>query len=186
MVARKKFDPTSRASEDLTGYWGVIDSDHAYIHRGLAWTAVVNTGAISALYKISFKTPTVASREYIHWRPLGMTTSAQYCQIELYKGDTFSGGTTVVPTNRNDNSTNVSAMQTFAKGTTVTLSGTLKGSFGIGTAGNPAARTGGGSCASKELVLAPNTSYSIGITPDAETTCILELFWYQADCCIIE
>ena len=171
----------NKAIESLTGYMGAISSDHAYIHRGMAYTAVVNTGSISALYKISFKTPTVASGKFIHWRPLCISTSAEYCQIDLYMGDTFSGGTTVVPTNRNDNSDNTSAIQTFAKGTTVTLSGTLKKSCGIGTTGIPTATSGGsGGAADQELVFSPNTSYSLGITPAGATTCIFEFFWYEA------
>lgn len=171
----------NKAIENFTGYMGVIGSDHAYVHKGLAFTAVINTGSISVLYKISFTTPTVASEKYIHWRPIGITTSADYCQVELYQGDTFSGGSTVTPINRNRNSSTTTAMQTFAKGTTVTLSGTLISSTGIGASGNPSARAGGGAAADQELLLLPNTSYSIGITPDSATTCILELFWYEED-----
>ena len=135
----------NKAVEAFTGYMGVIGSDHAYVHKGLAFTSVVNTGSIDALYKISFTTPTVASGLWIHWRPIGITTSAQYCQVELYEGDTFSSGSTVAPINRNRNSTTATTMQTFSKGTTVTLSGTLLASTGIGSAGNPVAQSGGGS-----------------------------------------
>jgi hypothetical protein len=171
----------NKASENLTGYLGVISSDHAYVHKGLALTAVVNTGSISAAYKISFKTPTVASGKFIHWRPIGITTSADYCQVDFYEGDAFTGGTTVVPINRNRLSAVTSSMQTFAKGTTVTLAGTLLASTGIGTSGNPASQAGGGAGADQELVLKQDEEYSFLITPDGATTCVLDLFWYEED-----
>ena len=171
----------NKSIESFTGYMGVIDSDHAYVHQGLAFTAVVNTGVISALYKISFKTPTVASGKFVHWRPCCITSSAEYCKIEIYEGDTFSSGTTVVPINRNRNSSTATTVQTFAKGTTVTLSGTLIESTGIGSTGIPTARAGGASGAEQELLLKQNESYSIGITPAGATTCIFNLFWYEED-----
>ena len=31
------------AIEKLTGYMGVIDSDHAYVHQGIAFTSIINT-----------------------------------------------------------------------------------------------------------------------------------------------
>ena len=169
----------NRASESFTGHLATIGSDHAYVHKGLAFTAIVNTGAISELYKISLKTPTVASGQYIHWRPIGLTSSAAYCKIEIYQGDTFSGGAAVTPINRNRNSSTVTTMQSFAKGTTVTLSGTLLSSTGVGSAGNPTAQRGGGAMADQELLLLPNTSYSHGVTPSGSTTCIFEFFWYE-------
>ena len=62
--------------ESLTGYIGVIDSDHAYIHASLAYTSLINTGSISAAYRIGFTTPTVASGKEIHWRPIVISSSA--------------------------------------------------------------------------------------------------------------
>ena len=54
--------------ESLTGYIGTIGSDHAYIHNGIAFTAVIDVGSISGAYDIAFKTPT---NKYVHWRPIG-------------------------------------------------------------------------------------------------------------------
>ena len=179
MVARKKYDALSRANEDLTGYWGTIDSDHAYIHKGIAYKAIINTGSISAAYDIGFTTPTVASGKYIHWRPIGITSSADYVDIQLTEDETISGGTTVTPVNMNRLTTHTSDMQAFAKGVTCTPAGTLIDSTGIGSSGNPTAKAGGGAGAEQEIVLKQNTKYCITLTPDSATTCILQLFWYE-------
>ena len=166
------------AIERFTGYVGSISSDHAYVHKGYAFTAIVNTGSISAAYDIAFKTPLVANA-YVHWRPIGISSSANYVSFNLYEGDAFTSGSTVTPINRNRNSSATSDMQTFVKGATVSPSGTIIQAGGIGTSGTPTARSGGGSAADQELVLKPNTSYVLTLVPAGATTCILELFWYE-------
>ena len=168
-----------QSQENLTKYWGIIESDHAYIHGGIAFTAIIDTGSISTAYNIYFTTPTVASGKYIHWRPIGIQTSADYVKYELREGDAASAGTAVTPINRNRLSTATSNMQAVAKGATSSAVGTLIQLGGIGAAGNPASRSGGGSAASEEIVLKQNTNYVVKLTPDGATTCTLELFWYE-------
>ena len=168
-----------QGQEDLTGYTAVIDSDHAYIHDGIAFTAIINTGAISAAYDIAFTTPDSNSGKYIHWRPIGIDSSADYVDFVLREGDTFSSGTTVTPINRNRLSDKLSGMQTFVYNATCTPAGTIIQRGGIGTTGNPTVLAGGGSSASQELVLKQNTNYVLTLTPAGETTCNLELYWYE-------
>lgn len=165
--------------EGLTGYKGVIDSDHAYIHKSLAYTAIIDTGSISAAYDIAFTTPTVLSGKEVHWRPIGITTSADYVQFTLREGYTYSAGTAVTPINRNRASVQVTKMQSFVKNATSTPTGTIISIGGIGAAGNPTARTGGGSAASQELMLKQNETYVLTLVPSGTTTCTLELFWYE-------
>jgi hypothetical protein len=167
--------------ERLTGYIGTIGSDHAYIHKGIAFTAVIDVGSISAAYDIAFKTPKVESGKFVHWRPIGLQTSADYVKIELREGDSFSSGTAVTPINRNRISDNVSVMQTFVKNATATPAGTLIGIGGIGTLGNAASRSGGGAGADEEIVLKQNTNYILTITPAGATSVTAELFWYEED-----
>lgn len=167
--------------EALTDYFGVIDSDHAYIHDGLAFTSIINTGSISAAYDIAFKTPTVASDKYIHWRPIGITSSANYVDVTLREGDTWSSGTTVTPINRNRLSTDTSNMQSFAYNVTSSPSGTIIQSSGIGASGNAVSRSGGGGQANEELVLKQDTDYVLTLTPSGATICVLSLFWYEED-----
>lgn len=169
----------NNAIERFTGYIGVIGSDHAYVHQGLAFTAIIDTGSISAAYDIAFTTPTVASGKYIHWRPIGMSSSADYVDVKLREGDTFSAGTAVTPINRNRNSTATTSMQTFVYNATSTPTGTIIQAVGVGTAGNAVSQAGGGAAADQELLLKPNTNYVLTLTPDGATSCVLELFWYE-------
>lgn len=165
--------------ERLTGYVGTIGSDHAYIHDGIAFTSIISAAAVAAAYDIAFTTPTVESGKFIHWRPIGITTSADYVDVKLREGDSFSGGSTITPINRNRLSTNTSKMQAFVANATATPSGTVVQSTGIGTAGNAAARGGGGAGAEQELVLKQNTNYVLTLTPDSATDIIASLFWYE-------
>lgn len=179
MLQEKLVNNFEGTFEHLTGFLAQIESDHAYIHDGKAFTAIIDTGSISAAYDIAFKTPTVASGKYVHWRPIGIQTSADYVKFTLYEGDTFSGGTAVTPINRNRLSSKTSQMQSFVKNATATPTGTIIQIGGIGTTGNPTALYGGGSAASQELVLKQNTNYVLTIVPSGTTTCTLELFWYE-------
>ena len=172
----------NRASESLTGFLGVIDSDHAYVHLGIAYKAIINTGSISAAYDIGFTTPKVADGKFIHWRPIGITSSADYVDVKLTEGETFTGGTTVIPVNMNRMAVaNATTMQSFAKGVTCTPSGTIIDATGIGESGNRSTRGGGGIGANEELVLKQNTKYVITLDPDGATICTLQLFWYEED-----
>lgn len=159
----------------------VVQSDHAYIHDGMAYDALINIGTISSAYNISFKTPTVASGKFIHWRPTDITTSENYIQVILYEGDTYTGGTAVTPVNRNRNSPNTSTMQVVAKGTTSTPSGTIIDIFGIGSAGTRQARSGSSSGSEQERVLKPDTIYTLALTPAGSTDVTTTLFWYEED-----
>jgi len=169
-----------QGQEELTGYTATISSDHAYIHDGIAFTAIINTGSISAAYDIAFTAP-AASAGYMHWRPVGLQSSADFVSYTLYEGDSFSAGTAVTPINRNRNSSNTSAVTDMVKGATATPTGTIIDSGGIGTSGNPASQGGGGDRASEELVLKPEETYVLTLVPDGATTCILKLFWYEEE-----
>lgn len=167
--------------EGLTKYKGVINSDHAYVHQGKAFTAVISTGSISAVYRIAFQTPTVASGKFIHWRPVAASTSAAYISIKLTEEETYTGGSAVTPINRNRNIAAVTTMQAFVHNVTASPSGTVLQSLGLGTAGVPANNAGGGASSSQEIVLKPNTIYLVSITPAAATQVELDLFWYEED-----
>jgi hypothetical protein len=170
--------------EDVTGYTGTISSEHAYIHDGMAYSAVINCGSISSAYNISFTTPP-ADKGYIHYRPLGITTSANYVGIILTEVETFSSGTAVTIFNRNRLLASLepakfkTKMTSLKQGTTCTPSGTAIVNTGMGTSGVPSARSGGNDASASELVLIPNTTYNIALTPAGATTVTVELFWYE-------
>lgn len=174
-------NPMSKTKEALTGYIGVISSDHAYIHKGIGKTINIQTGPISSVYRIGFTTPDVASNQWAHWRPIGLTTSADYVKAELTEADSFSGGTDILSDifTRNRNQPDTTDMQAFAKGVTSTPVGTILQQAGIGASGNPSSQSGGGGGADEEIVLKPNTDYVITLTPDGATEVLLTLFWYE-------
>lgn len=168
--------------EYLTGYTAVIQSDHAYIHQGLGFSGLVDAGSISSTYYIGFTTPSVASGKYIHWRPIGIQSSADYVSVKIYEGDTFSGGDAVTPINRNRAmATTTSNMQAFSSDVTSSPSGTIIYLTGIGVSGNPASQSGGGGSANEEILLKANTNYVIEIDPDGATNVTMELFWYEEE-----
>lgn len=181
MSEKRLTEIAEQSQECLTKYTGVISSDHAYIHDGKAFTAIIETGSISAAYDIAFKTPSVASGKFIHWRPTGVDTSADYVLFTLREGDTYSAGTAVTPINRNRLSSDTTNMQSFVKGATATPTGTIIQQAGIGAAGNPVSRSGGGSGADEEIVLKQNEEYVLTLTPAGATTVTLSLFWYEED-----
>lgn len=165
--------------EGLTKYMGVIGSDHAYIHDGIAFSGIINTGSISAAYDIAFTAPAESEGVFMHWRPLGIDSSADAISFTLYEGDSFSSGTAVTPVNRNRNSTKQSKVTTLVKNATATPTGTIIQAGQVGTDGNPASQAGGGAAASQEIVLKPGENYVLTIVPAGSTTVVLTLFWYE-------
>lgn len=165
------------STDEFTGFGVEITGDHSYIHRGMAFTAVIDAGSISSAYKISFTTP-AATVGYVHWRPIGITTSANYVAMALYEGDAYTSGTAVTPINRNRNNVAASGVS-MVKGSTVTPAGTVIDIGGFGTAGNPAAAMGGAGGANEELVLKPATKYTLLLTPAGATLVTAKLFWYE-------
>lgn len=181
MSEKRLTEIAEQSQECLTKYTGVISSDHAYIHDGKAFTAILSTGSISAVYRVGFTTPSVASGKFVHWRPLEIKSSADYVDIQLTEDDSFTGGATITPINRNRLSADTSNMQTFSNGVTSTPTGILIQATGIGVSGNIFSQSGGGSGEEQELVLKQNTSYVITLTPGGATTVRASLFWYEED-----
>lgn len=166
----------------LTGFYTVIQSDHRYIHRGWAFSGIIDLGSISTTQYIGFTTPSVESGKYVHWRPIGADTSANFIKATLYEGDSYTGGSSVTPINRNRVLSDITtSMQDFSTGVTATPAGTKIQLAGIGTSGNPSARSGGAGGSEQELVLKANTSYVIEIVPDGATNATFDLYWYEED-----
>ncbi len=181
MSEKKLTEIFTESQEKLTGFIANIGSDHAYIHQGIAYTSIVTTPSISAAYRLAFKTPAAASGIFIHWRPIGITSSANYVDFAITEAETYTGGTAVTPINRNRISSNTSSMQAFAYGVTSTPAGVIIDKSGIGTSGTPRARSGGGTGAEQELVLKQDTTYVVTLTPAGATIVNLSLFWYEEE-----
>ena len=171
--------------EGLTGYVGQISSDHAYIHKGQGFVVPLLTGSLSsgATYKIAFTTPSAESGKYVHWRPSGGGGFSVGTSIETFEGSTsVSGGTDLTPLNKNRNIPVASIMQSFKGGVTVGADGTRIQILSSGSAGSGSANQGGSGASSLELVLKPDTVYTVTITNRSASTATLvglELWWYE-------
>lgn len=176
-------------TEKLTGYTGVISSDHAYIHKGISFMVTGITGSISAggTYKFRFKTPdansptTAYDQKYIHWRPAGVDGISTGVTYELYEAPTASAGSDATILNRNRNHSRTSQMQAFTAGATVS-GGTRVQIIGGGTGSTGSANAGGGAAAEHEILLKPNTDYGIVLTNRSGSTATLityEFYWYE-------
>lgn len=178
MVVRHNLDQ----SDKFTGYPVGINGDHAYIHKGLAFSLSGTTGSLAAAatYSISFTTP--ASGKYVHWRPSGISSTANTLQVRVAEASIMTGGSAAVPFNRNRNSKNTS-IATISIGATLSTEGSIffYGQVGAGT--NAANASGGGNNGSaEEWVLKPATTYSIRFENIGATTATVgyyNLFWYE-------
>lgn len=175
------------AFERFTGFLSVIQSDHAYIHHGLAFTYIGTTGNLSASAStsIEFTTPTVASGKYVHFRPTFLSSSANYLTMSLQEASTTTGGSDVLSSikNRNRISSNTSSMQTLKTGVTVSVAGTEIDLIATGVSGGETNKSGGqGGGADQELVLKQNTKYTITFTNAGTVTATIglyKIFWYE-------
>lgn len=169
--------------EGLTGYMAVIQSDHAYVHKSLAYTISLDLGNISSAYYIALETPAASTGKEIHFRPtgVGISTNAEAVKYVLYEGPTsYSGGTVYVPFNRNRDSVQVSK-STVKYGVTPVLGSAISlDNAHIGTTGRPVARSGGASGGGvDEIILKSDTTYIFAFTPTGETGCTFNSFWYE-------
>ena len=173
--------------ERFTGFMPVIQSDHAYIHAGLGFSYIATTGtlAASATTSIEFTTPTVASGKFIHLRPTFLSSSENYMTMSINEASTATGGSSVLTSilNRNRNSATASGMQTLKTGVTVSVAGAQIDTFATGIAGGRADNSGGqNGGANEEIVLIPNTKYTITFANSGTVTAtvgIYKLFWYE-------
>lgn len=168
----------------VTGFLTYISGDHRYIHEGRAYTYLGNTGSLAAgsgTYSIAITTPVDTSGIRLHFRPVKFSATANLMLMTVAEGSTVTGGTAATPINRNRNSANTSKA-TLLYGVTVSAPGSTVAQAAIGGGSNPANAIGGGNGASEELVLKPNTTYSIKIDNIGSTTAstgYFEVFWYE-------
>ena len=160
-----------------------ISTDHNYIHRGRAFTLSGKSGSVAAgaATTLSFRTP--GATKYVHWRPAVWSSTANLGELRIAQGSTFTGGSAATPYNRNHNSSRVS--ETVIKtGVTLSAEGTIKYYDTVGTGGTPTTRSGGGGGEANEIVMLPNTEYTLTFSNIGTTTATVfywQLFWYEED-----
>lgn len=172
--------------EDLTKYVGTIDSDHAYIHQGLAFTyAKVVTLGNGATKACILKTPAASTGKYIHWRPLSVSSANAGILVEFNESVEYTGGSDETDDvwNRNRNlDPTIRPTASLVDGTVViTDAGTALSKAQFGAGGRPNRASGGDGGADEEIVLKPSTDYMIRITNQgtSDNVVTIALFWYE-------
>ena len=166
--------------EPLTGYVAQITSDHAYIHKGIAYATAVNTTLLGNATKYLTITTPAGSSGYIHFRPTTVSTTASGVSVSFFEGATFTGGNTVTPRNHNRNVADTSIASVKADAS-VTVDGTLLFNFSVGSATRRS--SGGSGGADDEILFKPNTDYCLKITnlTSTDTQIFNTFFWYEEE-----
>lgn len=168
----------------FTLFQSVIQSDHAYIHQGIAFTYSAAYSLLgSASKECYFVVPNAAAGgKYIHFRPLTFSSLASPIQITMYENGTYSGGSPLTPFNRNRNSSRTAEMTIYDGTPTITADGTALQTGIIGTGTAPTRINGGsGAGSNEEIILKSNTKYMIRCTnlTSTATTVSMSIFWYE-------
>ena len=170
--------------ETFTGYCATIDSDHAYIHKGLGFQYPCTFSLGNAATKgCIIKTPNAdTAGRYIHWRPTRVASSAAAVKIELYESPTYSGGSQLSGiVNMNRNSTRTPENILWDGTLTITDNGDLISIDIVGGGGNPSSVAGGTGGNENEILLASNKEYLLLFTNITTTTTQIsaDLYWYE-------
>lgn len=168
--------------DSFTGMNSTISGDHHYIHLGKGYALLGTTASIAAagVEHISFKTP-VSSDAIIHFRPARFSSRANSLSITMTEGAVMTSGTLAVPRNKNRIAGDNSKVLAYT-GATLTTAGTKTiywDEVGTGGASN---RGGGNGSADEEIVLKPDTTYSITFTNTGSSTATVgtyAFFWYE-------
>jgi len=168
--------------DNFTGMNANITGDHHYIHLGKGYSLVGTTASIAAagVEHISFKTP-VQQDGVIHFRPARFSSRANSLSITMVEGAIMTSGTAAVPRNKNRFDPDASKV-IAATGATLSTAGTKTiywEEVGTGGASN---RRGGSGGADEDIVLKPDTMYSITFTNTGSSTATVGtymLFWYE-------
>ena len=166
--------------ERVTGAPKFIDTDHAYVHQGIAFEASISRAEAETTGRWVFKTP---ASDYIHYRPAFVSVAKGDVTCELWEDTTAAstgaaGWTPVTAYNRRRTSTNTATSLIYSAATstggTKIDSWRLWGSTGAGGAG------GGAQMGQPlEWVLKQGTEYRLAF--DTTQAFSANLFWYEED-----
>ena len=161
--------------ERVTGAPKFIDTDHAYVHEGIAYEAAIARDEALTTGRWVFKTP---ASDYVHFRPAFVSVAKGDVTCEIWEDTTSTGGTwsAVAAYNRKRTSTKTAASLIY---TAATSTGGVKidswrlwGSTGSGGAG------GGAQMGQPhEWVLKQGTEYRLAF--DTTQAFSANLFWYE-------
>ena len=163
-----------------------IDTDHAYVHEGIAYDAFW-TGGITSTVHFQFSTP---AAKYVHFRPAGVGIDGGVATFRIFavtpetsSPTPVSGGSTFTPVNRKHTSTSASEVTFNTEiDTSSTASYVLKYQTAVyGGSGPGGSRTGQSKGEPLEWIFTPGRTYVFTLTQGATeiTAATLNLFWYE-------
>lgn len=172
-----------KAADRFTDAIRVISNDEASIQEGMGFRVSGYTAAIAPTAKHVVAITTGNSGKYVHMRPAIFASISNLLEVVIMEGAVVTGGTPVVPVNQNRNSA-VLPTSAVLDGVTISEAGTVEvGKYLIGSGGAPATPKSGGSVgADNEIILKPNTTYSITLTnigTVTDTIAYWNLFWHE-------
>jgi hypothetical protein len=136
--------------------------------------------AAGATYSAAFTTP--ANGIFVHLRPTGLSSTANSLQLRIAENSIVTGGTALVPRNRNRNSKNISHVSVVG-GVTIATEGTILQYAQVGGGTNASNASGGGNDGSaEEWVLKPGTTYTFRFENIGASTATIgywNMFWYE-------
>lgn len=179
--------PADRMLDKFTGFFTTISGDHRYTHEGLGYTfcgKTANLPDIASAESIQFTTPVSnhLNEVFIHLRPPSIASVASAVEMRLSEGSTVTGGSAGVPINKKRTRPN-NSLCTIKTGVTLSVEGTVIGLGIAGGGGSVQSIQGGagGATADKEIILKPNTTYTLTIAnlTATDTVAYYEIDWYE-------
>jgi len=158
----------------------IIDTDHAYIHEGVAFELSFSQTGTTSTGVYVFKTP---ATEYVHFRPSNVFIekgSLTYYLTENVGGATGAAwASTNVPYNRNRISTSTAGSVFFTNTTEMGGTNTVIDTWRMWGSGTTAGAGKSGTSRSEPLewVLKRATMYSMWF--DSTETFSVNMFWYE-------
>jgi len=176
-------DSVHQKIERVTGGIPVIDTNHAQIHEGNAYSlGSVFTIAAGASLDVTVQVPAGA---YVHYQATDLSTDGgNTVTATFYEGATVTAatGTAITPVNRRRLGTPESSVLTIKQAPTVTATGTQLDQWYFPKTADAQAKGFNGKSDTNEWVLKPETTYLLRISNTGATTAAvvsLRPFWYE-------
>ena len=172
--------------ENVTGGHKSINTDHALIHAGRAFSFSKKFSiAAAGISYVQIKTP---ASKYVHLKPIKVSSDGPKIDVAFIEAPTVTDGTNAVAlVNRNRPMASAYTFGTLAyDNPTSVSSGTIIEAdyIGGGSGGTPVAATIGGALNNdNEFVLKQSTSYLLKITNSGASTAAVQanFFGYEED-----
>lgn len=163
--------------ERVTTGFPVITTDHALIHRGIAYT-LSGVATVTDTYNIRLKTP---SDSYVHFKPTGISAAGGPAIVELLEGVSGAGGTLLTPRNHNRVIDTPDQSGMICNENATITGGIVLATLLLPSTTSGSQRLGASVDAAEEFVLKKDTEYAIKITEAITGTIQIgyDIFWYE-------